>query len=165
MKMDGEGLLLRIIVGENERYDGQPLYLAVVETAREKGLAGATVYRGIAGYGGENRLHTSKVLRLAENLPVIIDIVDLTEYIEDALDTFDEMVGPEGLITIQSIEIVGYQTDDEADEDDDDLDDDEEDDEDEDDDDGEEEDEDEGEDDDDDEFDEDEYEDEDEDDN
>ena len=85
MKIEGEGHLLRIYVGENDRWEKRPLYEAIVETARTHGLAGATVLRGIEGFGAHTRIHTTKVLRLSEDLPVVVEIVDTTERIEKIL--------------------------------------------------------------------------------
>jgi len=107
-KLEGEGRLLRIYVGEADRYKGRPLYEAIVHTAREKGLIGATALRGILGYGENSRIHTTKILRLAENLPVVVEIVDRKEKIDAVLPVLDEMVGPEGLITIEKVDVVAY---------------------------------------------------------
>jgi len=107
-KFEGEGLLLRIYVGENDRYEGRPLYEAIVHTAREEGLIGATALRGILGYGENSRIHTSKILRLAENLPIVVEIVDRKERIDALLPLLDKMVAREGLITTQKVNIIGY---------------------------------------------------------
>ncbi len=109
MKIEGEGQLLRIFVGENERHEGQPLYEAIVRTANEHNLAGATVLRGVAGFGADSRIHTTKILRMSENLPVVIEIIDTAEHIQKVLPSIDEMVGTEGLITLEKVEIIGYK--------------------------------------------------------
>jgi PII-like signaling protein len=108
MKLPQHGKLLRIYIGESDTYKGKPLYEAIVHKARENNLAGATVLRGIMGYGANSRLHTSKILRLSEDLPLVIEIVDTQEKIETILPFLDETV-TEGLITIEEIEIFKYR--------------------------------------------------------
>jgi uncharacterized protein len=108
MKLAGKGKLLRIFIGESDRYHGKPLYQAIVERARERGLAGATVIRGIEGFGADSRLHTARILRLSEDLPVLIEIVDFEERIAEFLPTVDEMV-EEGLLTMETVEVVAYR--------------------------------------------------------
>ncbi|MBN1256879.1 MAG: DUF190 domain-containing protein [Planctomycetes bacterium] len=108
MKIEGEGKLLRIFIGENDRWKGKPLYDAIVLKAREEGLAGATVLRGAMGFGADSRMHTTKVLRLSEDLPIIIEIVDKAEKIEKILPELDKMVG-EGMITIEDVHVVAYR--------------------------------------------------------
>jgi PII-like signaling protein len=108
MKIEGEGKLLRIFVGESDRWHGRPLYQAIVERVREEGLAGATVIRGIEGFGADSRLHTARILRLSEDLPVLIEIVDSAEQIERILPVLDEMVG-EGMVTVERVEVIAYR--------------------------------------------------------
>ncbi|HVN83702.1 MAG TPA: DUF190 domain-containing protein [Candidatus Binatia bacterium] len=111
MKITGEGKLLRIFVGESDRCGGHALYEAIVRKARELGLAGATVWRGIEGYGAASRIHTAKILRLSEDLPVLIEIVDSEEKIRDALPHFDALIeaaGGGGLVTLEKAEIIKY---------------------------------------------------------
>ena len=111
MKITGEGKLLRIFLGESDRYQGRPLYEAIVLKARELGLAGATVWRGIEGYGARSHIHTAKILRLSEDLPVLVEIVDTEEKIRAALPVLDEMMeaaGSGGLITLERAEIIKY---------------------------------------------------------
>jgi PII-like signaling protein len=108
MKIEGDGKLLRIFIGENDRWEGKPLYEAIVNLAREKGLAGATVLRGIEGFGASSRIHTTRILRLSEDLPVVIEIVDRAERIESILPLLDEMV-TEGLITLEKAHIIAYR--------------------------------------------------------
>ena len=108
-KLEGEGKLLRIFVGESDRHEGRPLYQAIVERVRAAGLAGATVLRGIEGFGADSRLHTSRILRLSEDLPVVIEIVDTPERIEQVLPLLDEMIG-EGMVTLERVEIVAYRS-------------------------------------------------------
>ena len=108
MKIEGEGKLLRIFIGESDRWHGKPLYQAIVERVREEGLAGATVLRGIEGFGADSRLHTARLLRLSEDLPVVIEIVDSAERIESILPALDEMVG-EGMVTVERVEVIAYR--------------------------------------------------------
>lgn len=107
MKITGQGLLLRIYIGESDRWHGRPLHEAIVLAAREAGLAGATVMRGVEGFGAHSRVHTAKVLRLSEDLPLLIEIVDQEERIRAFLPTCDTMIG-EGLITLEKVEILKY---------------------------------------------------------
>lgn len=108
MKIEGESQLVRIFVGESDRYDGKPLFQAIVEKARAAGVAGATVFRGIIGYGANSRIHTASILRLSEDLPVVIEIVDKQERIDKLLPELDAMVG-EGLITIEKVRVIAYR--------------------------------------------------------
>lgn len=109
MKIEGEGRLLRIFVGESDTWHGKPLYQAIVERVREQGLAGATVVRGIEGFGADSRLHTSRILRLSEDLPIVIEIVDTPDRIEAVLPTLDEMV-TEGMVTLERVQIIAYRS-------------------------------------------------------
>jgi PII-like signaling protein len=108
MKLPTEGKLLRIFVGEADRWEGRPLYEAIVEAARRSGLAGATAWKGFMGFGASSRVHTAKVLRLSEDLPVVIEIVDAAEKIEAFLPALDRMV-QEGLVTLERAEIIYYR--------------------------------------------------------
>jgi PII-like signaling protein len=108
VKIEGEGLLLRIFLGESDTWRGQPLYEAIVRRVREEGLAGATVLRGIEGFGAHSRLHTTRILRLSEDLPVVVEIVDAAERIEVVLPILDEMIG-EGLITLEKVQVIAYR--------------------------------------------------------
>ena len=108
MKIEGEGQLLRIYVDETDRWEGRPLYQAIVLKAREKGLAGATVLRGMEGFGAHSRIHTTRILRLSEDLPVVVEIVDKEERIQAILPELDRMVG-EGLITLEKVHIIAYR--------------------------------------------------------
>lgn len=109
MKMDGEGQLVRIFVGEDDRWEGRPLYEAIVHKAREMGLAGATVLRGLEGFGASSRIHTTSILRLSQDLPLLIEIVDKAEQIEKFLPLLDDMV-KEGMITIEKVRIIAYRS-------------------------------------------------------
>ena len=108
MKLPEEGKLLRIFIGEDDTFHGKPLFEAIVLKARELNLAGATVLRGIMGYGANSRLHTSKILRLSEDLPIIIEIVDTEEKINQLLPFLDQHV-TEGLITLEKIQVIRYR--------------------------------------------------------
>ena len=100
--------LLRIFIGESDTHDGRPLYQAIVETLRRQGLAGATVLRGIEGFGKSSRLHTAHILRLSEDLPIVIDCVDTDDKIEAVLPALDDMIG-DGLITLERVEVRIYR--------------------------------------------------------
>ena len=108
MKLEGDGTLLRVFIGESDRWHHQPLYEAIVFEARKRGLAGATVLRGPMGYGANSRIHTAKILRLSEDLPLVIEIVDGVAAIDGFLPVLDEMV-TEGLITTEKVHIVSYR--------------------------------------------------------
>jgi PII-like signaling protein len=108
MKIEGEGKLLRVFVGESDRWHGKLLYQAIVERVRAEGLAGATVLRGIEGFGADSRLHTARILRLSDDLPVVIEIVDSAEQIDRILPLLDEMVG-EGMVTLERVEVIAYR--------------------------------------------------------
>lgn len=108
MKLEGEGQLVRIFIGENDRWQGKPLYEAIVTRARETGLAGATVLRGLMGFGAKSRIHTAKVLRLSEDLPIVVEIVDRAERIDAFLPALDEMVA-DGLVTLERVQIKTYR--------------------------------------------------------
>jgi PII-like signaling protein len=108
MRFEGEGKLLRIFVGESDTWHGKPLYQAIVERVRVEGLAGATVTRGIEGFGASSRIHTSRILRLSEDLPVVVEIVDTAEQIDRILPLLDEMVS-EGIVTLERVEVIAYR--------------------------------------------------------
>jgi uncharacterized protein len=108
MKISEEGQLLRIFIGETDKWEGMPLYEALIFKAREMGLAGATMLRGLMGYGAASRVHTAKILRLSEDLPVIVEIVDSQERIASFLPIIDEMV-QEGLVTLERAQIILYR--------------------------------------------------------
>jgi uncharacterized protein len=109
MRLEGEGKLLRLFIGESDTWHGKPLYQAIVERVRREGLAGATVLRGIEGFGADSHLHTSRILRLSEDLPVVIEIVDTPEQIDRVVPILDEMVG-EGMLTLERVQIVSYRS-------------------------------------------------------
>ena len=113
MKLPSEGFLLRIYIGEGDRWHHRPLYEAIVLKARELGMAGATVLRGPMGFGANSRLHTAKILRLSEDLPLIIEIVDSKERIDALLPHIDTMV-QEGLVTMERVQVILYRHDNNA---------------------------------------------------
>jgi PII-like signaling protein len=108
MKLHGEGKLLRIFVGETDKHEGRALYESIILKARELNLAGATAFRGIMGYGATSRVHSIKLLRLSEDLPVMIEIVDTAENINRILPFLDETV-KEGLITMEKVDVIKYR--------------------------------------------------------
>jgi PII-like signaling protein len=107
MTIPSEGYLLRIHLGEADRWHGKPLYEAIVLKARELHLAGATVLRGPMGFGKQSRIHTAKVLRLSGDLPIVIEIVDSREKIDELLPHLDEMMQG-GLVTLERVEVLKY---------------------------------------------------------
>lgn len=109
MKLEGEGKLLRIFIGESDTWHGKPLYQAIVELVRKEGLAGATVLRGIEGFGADSRIHTARILRMSEDLPVVIEIVDAGERIDHVLPMLDDMV-EEGMVTVEKVNIIAYRS-------------------------------------------------------
>jgi PII-like signaling protein len=108
MELPSEALLLRIFIGESDKINGRPLYEAIVEEARQRGMAGATVLRGFLGYGANSRIHTSRVLRLSEDLPVVIEIADEKDKIESFLPRLDEII-EEGLVTLEKVRVIVYR--------------------------------------------------------
>ena len=108
MKLPEEGLLLRIFIGETDRCEGHPLYEAIVNEARRLNLAGATVLKGVMGFGANSRIHTTKVLRLSEDLPMIVEVVDTEEKINSLMPFLDAHV-KEGLITLETIRVIKYR--------------------------------------------------------
>jgi len=109
MKIPEQGYLLRVFVGESDKHGHVPLYEAIVSKARETGLAGATVLRGVMGFGRHSVMHTAKILRLSEDLPMIVEIVDSLEKIEAFLPILDTLV-PEGLVTLEQVRVIHYRS-------------------------------------------------------
>ncbi len=107
MQIPENAVLLRIFIGEDDRHDGRPLFEAIVLRAREQHLAGATMLRGPMGFGHSSRLHTAKILRLSEDLPVVIEIVDSEQKIDEFLPILDGMMGG-GLVTLEKVKILRY---------------------------------------------------------
>jgi PII-like signaling protein len=109
MNLPSEGQLLRIFLGESDKHDGMPLYEWLVQEARRHGLAGATVLRGIEGFGGHSRIHTAKILQLSEDLPIVVEIVDTAEKIEAFLPLVDGAIH-EGLATVEKVQVRFYRS-------------------------------------------------------
>lgn len=109
MKLPSEGKLLRIFIGESDKYEHKPLYEWLVIKAKEQGLAGATVLRGLMGFGANSRVHTTKILRLSEDLPVVIEIVDTEEKIRAFLSNVEHAIS-EGLVTIEKADVQIYRS-------------------------------------------------------
>ena len=107
MQVPKDAVLLRIFLGENDKYQSRPLYEAIVLAARKAQLAGATVLRGPMGFGHSSRLHTAKILRLSEDLPMVIEMVDSEEKINAFLPTLDQMMGS-GLVTLEKVRVLRY---------------------------------------------------------
>jgi hypothetical protein len=110
MKLPAEAQLLRIFIGESDKFKGRPLYEQIVEEARRRGMAGATVLRGMMGFGAASHIHTAKVLRLSEDLPMVIEIVDDPARIAAFLPELDAMMS-EGLVTLEKINVITYRHD------------------------------------------------------
>ena len=113
MQIPHDATLLRIFIGESDKWEHKPLYEAIVLKAREAHLAGATVLRGPMGFGKSSRLHTAKILRLSMDLPMVIEIVDSEENIQAFLPTLDEMLGG-GLVTLERVKVIEYRAGDES---------------------------------------------------
>lgn len=108
MKLEGPGLLVRIYLGESDSWHGKPLYQAIVEHLRERGLAGATVLRGIEGFGAKQHVHSTRILSLSEDLPILVEAVDTEEKVRAVLPELDEMLG-DGLITLERVDVITYR--------------------------------------------------------
>lgn len=108
MKLEGDQRLLRVFVGERDKWDGLPLYEAIVNEARTLGMAGATVLKGFLGYGAKAHIHTAKLLDLSEDLPIVIEIVDTETNIKKLLPKLDAMV-QEGLVTLEKVHVILYR--------------------------------------------------------
>ena len=113
-RLEREGKLVRIFIGEGDRHGGRPLYEAIVHAAREMGLAGATVLRGVAGFGARSLVHTARLLRLSEDLPIVIEVVEVPERIEAFVAAVERMLDEAncgGLITVERAEVIRYSPD------------------------------------------------------
>lgn len=110
MEIVGHAKRLRIYIGESDRWHGQALYTAIIQEARKAGMAGATVLRGIEGFGANSRIHTARILRLSEDLPILVELVDNSARLDSFLPTLLPMVGG-GLVTADEVEILHYQPD------------------------------------------------------
>jgi PII-like signaling protein len=108
VRLAGEGTLLRVFIGESDTWHGRPLYQAIVQRLRAEGLAGATVIRAIEGFGAKSHLHTSRLLRLSDDLPLIIEVVDNAENIERVIPMLDDMIS-DGLVTMEKVQVLLYR--------------------------------------------------------
>jgi PII-like signaling protein len=108
-KFEGERTLMRIHIGESDKWHGKPLHEAIVELVRKEGFSGATVLRGVGGFGGSSTYHTDKILRLSQDLPIVVEIVEYAERIEKILPRLDEMVEG-GLITLEKVRVILYRS-------------------------------------------------------
>lgn len=105
--LDGEQVLVRVFIGESDRWHHRPLAAALLERLRAEGFAGATVFRGVAGFGAHSAIHTTQLLRLSQDLPVLVEIVDTQAHVDRLLPILDEMVS-EGLVTLEKVRVVRY---------------------------------------------------------
>jgi PII-like signaling protein len=108
MKIPSDGKLLRIFIGEQDKWNGKPLYEEIILLAKKQGMAGATAIKGFMGFGAKSHMHTTKLLRLSEDLPIIIEIVDSEEKINQFIPQIDEMVS-EGLVTLEKANVIVYR--------------------------------------------------------
>jgi PII-like signaling protein len=109
MTIEGDALLVRVYIGETDTHDGRPLYDAIVRLLRERGVRGVSVFRGIEGYGRSSRVHTTRILALSEDLPILLEAVDHEERIRAVLPELEAMVG-RGLITLEKVEVIVYRS-------------------------------------------------------
>lgn len=107
-KFEGERTLMRIHTGESDKWHGKPLHEAIIQMLRKEGFSGATVLRGVAGFGGSSILHTDKLLRMSQDLPIILEVIEATDRIEAILPRLDEMVDG-GLITLEKVRVILYR--------------------------------------------------------
>lgn len=108
-RFEGERMLMRVHIGESDRLHGKPLYEAIVELLRREKFSGATVLRGVAGFGGSSIYHTDKVLRLSQDLPIVIEVIEFAERIEQILPQLDGMIGG-GLVTLEKVRVILYRS-------------------------------------------------------
>lgn len=105
--IEGEQVLMRIFIGESDRWEGRPLHAALLERLRARGLAGATVLRGVAGFGAQSVIHTDSIVRLSQGLPIVIEVVDAQERLDAVLSDIDRMMGG-GLVTLEKVRVIRY---------------------------------------------------------
>ena len=110
MRLEGKCVLLRVFIGESDTYKGKPLYQAIIERARALGLSGGTVFKGMLGFGAHSKIHTAKILRLSEDLPIVVEIVDTEENLEKLMPFLDAVI-QEGLLTKEVANVVFYRPD------------------------------------------------------
>lgn len=107
-KLNGESVLMRVFIGESDKHEGKPLYQALVEMLRREKFAGATVLRGILGFGAKSHLHTAHILRLSQDMPIVVEVVDSQENIERIMPEVEKMMG-DGLITLEKVRVLKYE--------------------------------------------------------
>jgi uncharacterized protein len=107
-RFEGERTLMRVHIGESDRWQGKPLYQAIVELLRRENFSGVTVLRGVGGYGSSSVYHTEKILRLSQDLPIVVEVVESNERIEAILPRLDEMIGG-GLVTLEKVRVILYR--------------------------------------------------------
>jgi PII-like signaling protein len=107
-RFEGERILMRIHIGESDRWEGKPLYQAIVELLRTEGFSGATVLRGVAGFGSASRIHTEKILRLSQDLPIVVEVVEDDSRVQSVLPQLDRMIGG-GLVTLEKVHVILYR--------------------------------------------------------
>lgn len=110
MRLEGKCVLLRVFIGESDTYKGKPLYQAIIERARALGLSGGTVFKGMLGFGAHSKIHTAKILRLSEDLPIVVEIVDTEENLEKLMPFLDAVI-QEGLLTKEVANVIFYRPD------------------------------------------------------
>jgi PII-like signaling protein len=108
-RFEGDRTLMRIHIGESDHWNGKPLYKAIVEMLRKEKFSGVTVLRGVGGYGSSSVYHTDKILRLSQDLPIVVEVVEYTERIEHILPQLDEMIGG-GLVTLEKVHVILYRS-------------------------------------------------------
>jgi len=108
-KFEGDRTLMRIHIGESDKWHGKSLHEAIVELLRREGFSGATVLRGVGGYGGTSAYHTDKILRLSQDLPIVVEVIEAAEKIEAILPRLDEMIGG-GLLTLEKVRVILYRS-------------------------------------------------------
>ncbi|HVB56266.1 MAG TPA: DUF190 domain-containing protein [Candidatus Acidoferrales bacterium] len=108
-RFEGERTLMRIHIGESDHWHGKPLYQAIVELLRQEKFSGVTVLRGVGGYGSSSIYHTDKILRLSQDLPIVIEVIEFTERIEAILSQLDDMIGG-GLVTLEKVRVILYRS-------------------------------------------------------
>ena len=108
-RFEGERTLMRIHIGERDKWEGKPLYEALIELFRREGFSGVTILRGVAGYGSSSRVHTEKILRLSQDLPIVVEVVEYSDRIEKILPRLDSMVGG-GLVTLEKVRVILYRS-------------------------------------------------------
>ncbi|HHW02184.1 MAG TPA: DUF190 domain-containing protein [Thermoanaerobacterales bacterium] len=108
MKMQGKGKMLKIFIGESDKWHGEPLFHAIVKLIKKEGMAGVTVYRGIEGFGANSRIHSTQILRLSEDLPVVLEVIDMPERIDSLLNKLNDIIKEGLMVVLQDVDIIKY---------------------------------------------------------